>query len=562
MVARTPEPQHLARGDRRPRDARGDRDAQPGVGVRAAVAREHRPAFAGERLHEPRRQARVAGVAADRLGGVVERLLDGLGRAQGAGDLGDDVQAGRAAIGLLPQRGPLEGRGDLIREGPHQQRVGVVELVGAQVAQADHRLAAAIHHDRRRQQRLVPRRRPRAAGIGEVGAAEQRLLPGADHLADDARPQRVRRHRHGVAPARDRPHPLRPVAVVGHGRPHRGVVGVPVQGHGDRPQQLVDRAGGRDLPRQVGRELEPLRAPLRLVLQPPGALAHAHADERGRHLVGHDLHEGGVGRVEPVGLDVRQLEHPLAAALHEHRRQDERLPASVRRPRVARVGRRLGQDELGALSDAGPDQAGVEPAPDRLGAGDVAAEVDHHDLVARPAIDDGRGDAGVARVLEDRRRRHPERLVDRGGAADGARHGLHERELLGAQVGPARRRDRVCRELAHRREQRRLLAERGAAGIAADHERRHRVAVDVDRHRQAGAALGPGRQRLSPRQRQHQRTVGPEREAGAVGDLAQGVRWKLVWHGRIVLPVGLQSLRNMGEVVPQIAVGRERQPPI
>ena len=51
-----------------------------------------------------------------------------------------------------------------------------------------------------------------------------------------------------------------------------------------------------------------------------------------------------------------------------------------------------------------------------------------------------------------------------------------------------------------------------------------------------GTALRAGRQRIAAGERQHQRPVGSEREARAVGDLAQGVRWKRVGHELIVLP--------------------------
>src|SRR6185312_8304329 len=63
-------------------------------------------------------------------------------------DLRDDVQPGRAPVGLLPQRRTAERRRHLLGERAHEQRVGLVELVGAQVGQADHGLAPAADDDR------------------------------------------------------------------------------------------------------------------------------------------------------------------------------------------------------------------------------------------------------------------------------------------------------------------------------------------------------------------------------------------------------------------------------
>ena len=57
-----------------------------------------------------------------------------------------------------------------------------------------------------------------------------------------------------------------------------------------------------------------------------------HAVHKITDLVGDGLHERGVGGVEAVALDIRQLEHALAAALDLDRRQEQRLPAAVRRP--------------------------------------------------------------------------------------------------------------------------------------------------------------------------------------------------------------------------------------
>ena len=548
MVAGPAEAQHLAGGDRRSRDAGAGGDAQAGVDIGAAVARKDRPALAPGRFDEPGGQPGVARVAADGLGGIVQRLLDGLGRAQGPRDLGDHVQPGRAAVGLLAQRRAAQGGGHLLGQRSHEQRVGVVELVGSQVAEADHRLAATVDHDRGRQQRLIPGRRPGATRVGQVRAAEQRLSPRPHDLADDARVERVRRHRHRVAAPGDRPHPLRALAVVGHGRPHRGVVGVAMECDRDGAQELLHAAGGGDLARQIRRQLQSLGPPLRLVLKPRRVLAEPHTHERGRDLVGRGLHQSGVGGIEPVRLAVGQLEHAFAAALDHHRRQEQRLPAAVGRPRVARVGRGLGEHQLGLLADAGTDEAGLEIAPDRLRRRDVAAEVDDDELLLRFAVDHRRGDARVPGVLEHDGGRHPEGLVHGGGCGDGARDRLHHGQLLGAQVGTAGRGDRMRGQVAHRREQARLLAEGRSAGVAADDERRHRIAVDPDRRREARAALGAGRQRVTAGQRQHQRPVGAQREAGAVGDLAQRLRRELLGHRRIVLRVGMQSLRKMGEV--------------
>ena len=481
----------------------------------------------------------------------MQGLVDRLGGAQGTGDLGDDVQPGGAAVGLLAQRGAAQRGGHLLGDGAHEQRVRFVELVGAQVGEADDGLAPAPDHHGRRDQRLVAGRRPRAAGVGEVRPREQRLLAGANDLADHARVERVGRDGDGVAPPRDRPHALRAVAVVGACRPHRRVVRVAVQGDGHRAQQLVDAPRCGDLTREVGGQLEPLRPPLRLVLEPLRALAHAHADERRRHLVGDRLHQRCVRRVESVGLDVGELEHALAAALDFDGRQEQRLPAAVRRPGVALVGGGVGQDHLRALGDAGADEPGIDRAADGLRRRDVAPHVDDDHLLPGSAVDHGRRHPGVARVVEHGRRGHPERLVDRRRRAHGACDGLDERQLLGAQVGAPRRGDGVGRQLADGRKQRRLLAERRPARVAADDEGRHRVAVDPDRRGEARAALGPRRKRLAAGERQHERLVRAQGDARAIRDLAQGLGRERVGHRLIVLPASFRSLRKIGEVDPE-----------
>ena len=448
---------------------------------------------------------------------------------------------------------PRSGGRHLLGDGAHEQGVRLVELVGAQVGEADDRLAAAPDHHRRRDQRLVAGRRPRAAGVGEVRPPEQRLLAGANDLADHARVERVGRDGDGVAPPRDRPHALGAVAVVGARRPHRRVVGVAVEGDRDRAQELVDTPRGGDLAGQVCGQLEPLCPPLRLVLEPLRALAHADADERRRHLVGDRVHQGRVRRVEAVGRDVGELEHALAAALGLDGRQEQRLPAAVRRPGVALVGGGVGQDDLRAVGDAGADEAGIDRAADGVRRCDVAPQVDDDDLLAGRAVDHGRRDAGVAGVVEHGRCGHAEGLVDRRRGAHRARDGLDERQLLGAQVGPPRRGDGVGGQLADGREQGRLLAERRPARVAADDEGRHGIAVDADRRRDARAALRARRKRVAARERQHERLVRAQCDTRAVGDLAERLGGELVGHGLIVLPASFGSLRKTGEVIPGFA---------
>ena len=175
-------------GDRLADRAKVERSPPDRRARRRAVERGDDLVLACRPVDHRRGHRPVVTVLEDGAGRHRHRALDAAGGRHCARDLRGNGQALRPLLELSPQADAAQGPCSFFGDGRHQHGVVLIEHARPGIAQLQHRLAAAVDHDRGREDGQQ-RRRPGVVGVGG-GVGQKHLGALPDHPSDHAFVQR------------------------------------------------------------------------------------------------------------------------------------------------------------------------------------------------------------------------------------------------------------------------------------------------------------------------------------------------------------------------------------